>query len=289
MGADVFTNTKIEEMIEFCSKGYDAWTKIINKDVANNYKSGRERSADGQVYWNDLNSEASCILAIHSFLREYLTSRVPASQIAQLDNLRDRFRIAAVDYQRLCSTAFLTKEIDKEIDKNNALKKDRRINFAISASSLASSVNDISSKINGVVATIIALKGLRINLASQNTSWREYYKMIRRDFLAIASNVVGLFAPTAVGNTIIIAWMYSDTRDYMKFQKTGQQLTENKQDLLKAADKFSGDTSICDFYTYVLVTALAEHYGFSPNNGINYNLQHEHLAMTKGVLARNTL
>ncbi|GAB2884564.1 hypothetical protein ACCI51_09760 [Microbulbifer echini] len=284
MSADVFTDTKIQEMVKFCSTGYDAWSKIINKDVTNNYIAGRDRSAKGQVYWNNLNSEVSCILAIHSFLKEYLTSKVPTIEIVRLDKLRESFRHAAVDYQRRCSTAHLTKEIDKKISKNEALKEDRRENFAISSLSLVASINDISSKINGVVATIIALKGMRKNLTSFDASWSEYYKTIRRDFLAVASNVVGIFAPTAMGNTIIVAWMYSDTRDYLNFEKTGQQLSENKQKLLKAADKFSGDTSIGDFYTYVLVTALAEHYGFSPNNGIRYTPQHEHLSTVKGIL-----
>ncbi|WP_444922501.1 hypothetical protein ACJJID_09425 [Microbulbifer sp. CnH-101-G] len=284
MGADIFNDIKIQEMIKFCSTGYDAWDKIIRKDVANNYAAGRDRSAKGQVYWSNLNSEVSCILAIHSFLREYLTSKVPASEIERLDQIRTNFRLAAVDYQRRCSTTHLTNDINKKISKNNALIKDREENLEVSNICLVSSMQDITSKINGVIATYLALIGMRKNLASVDASWSEYYKMIRRDFLAVASNIVGLFVPTSVGNSIIVAWMYSDVRDIRNFQKTGRQLAENKQEILKAAGKFNGDTSIGDFYTYVLVTALAEHYGFSPNNGIRYNPQHQHLDMAKGIV-----
>ncbi|WP_444904486.1 hypothetical protein ACJJIU_06065 [Microbulbifer sp. CnH-101-E] len=284
MTPDIFTDLKIQQMIKFCSTGYDVWGKIIKRDVSNNYVAGRDRSIEGQIYWNHLNSEVSCILAIHSFLREYLTSKVPVSEISQLDSMKNSFLLTVVDYQRLCSTAHLTNNIDKKIEKNNALKKDRKINLGISTSSLASSIHDIPSKINGIVATILALKSLKQNLGAVDTSWSEHYRAVRRDFLAIASNIIGLFAPTAVGNTIIVAWMYSDIRDLKNFNKTALELSENKQKLLDAAGKFSGDTSIGDFYTYVLVTALAEHYGFSPNNGIKYNPQHPHLNMAKVIM-----
>ena len=285
MSDTIFSNEKIQEMTKFCSSGYEAWSRIIAKDTADKYVVGRSRSAAGLAYWESFNSEISCILAIHTFMEQYLSEKVPPHKIGPLNQARYNFRISVVEYKRHCSTTHLTGEIDKNIEKNDALKKDRKDNLALSGKCLVASVNDISSKIGGIVATFSALKGMKKNMNSLDASRVEIYKTLRRDFLAVASNVIGLFVPTAIGNSIIVAWMASDIRDLAKFDKTGEQLAQSKQELLKAAGTFSGDTKIGDFYTYVLVTALAEHYGFAPNNGIKYNLKHEHLGMAKGILS----
>ena len=285
MSANKFSNSKIKEMIKFCSTGYDAWGKVIQKDTANNYLAGRDRSTIGQLYWDSFNNEISCILAIHSFLEQYLTSQFPIETRQQLNNTKRNFRELVVTYKRKCSTTNLTHEIDKKLAKNNALKQDRADNLLSSGASLGASVNGISSKINGIIATFGALKSMRKNLATLDASWDESFKMVRRDFVAVASNIVGIFAPTIVGNSIIVAWMASDSKDYIKFEKTGQKLAEHKNAILKSADQFSGDTKVGEFYTYVLVTALAEHYGFLPNNGIKLNLSHEHLNIATGILS----
>ena len=162
---------------------------------------------------------------------------------------------------------------------------DRLGDMDTSASSLASTVNGVTSKINGILATFGALKSMQNNLVSLDATWDESYKTIRRDFFIVASNIAGIFAPTPIGQSIIVYWMSRDFADYKKYNKAGQILSANKQKLLNAADKFSGDTKIGEFYTYVLVTALAEHYGFSPNNGIKFNPQHKHLDIAKGILS----
>ncbi|WP_444932439.1 hypothetical protein ACJJIF_21945 (plasmid) [Microbulbifer sp. SSSA002] len=40
MTPDIFTDLKIQQMIKFCSAGYDVWGKIIKRDVSNNYVAG---------------------------------------------------------------------------------------------------------------------------------------------------------------------------------------------------------------------------------------------------------
>ena len=285
MNSKIFSHEKIREMIQFCSKGYDAWGKVIRMDTAAGFVAGRDRSSVGRAYWDSFNNEISCILGVHTFLEKYLSSPSFEADFKQLDQVKSNFRLSAVNYKRQCSTEHLKKELDAEIAKNDARKNGRIQDLKVSSTCLASSVNDVASKINGILAAFGVLKSMKNNLASLDAPWDETYRAIRRDFLALASNIFGIFAPTSVGNSIIVAWMYSDYQDYKQFEKDGHRLSEDKKKLLGAADKFSGDTKIGDFYTYVLVTALAEHYGFSPNNGIKLNLKHEHLNMAKGILS----
>jgi hypothetical protein len=247
--------------------------------------AGCARSASGQAYWDSFNSEISCILAIHTFMEQYLSAQAPVPELERLKRLRYNFRASVVEYKARCSTAHLTGELDKSIQKNDALKKDRKDNLVMSGAALGASVNDISSKINGIIATFSALKGMKKNISSLDAPRLELYKTLRRDFLAVASNIIGIFAPTVVGNSIVVAWMASDVKDLRQFDKTGEKLAASKRELLKAAGSFSGDTKVGEFFTYVLVTALAEHYGFAPNNGIKYNLEHEHLGMARKILA----
>lgn len=284
MKSNGFTNEKIKELIQFCSTGYSAWDKVIRKDVANKYMAGRDRSARGRYFWDSLNNEVSCILAIHSFIEQYISRDFPATGVERLKSPRDTLRVALVDYKRHCSTAHMSKEIDKKIDKNEALKQDRAKAIKDDRVSLISSVNDVISKINGIVNTIGALKTMRNNIVSMDASWDEAFKTMRRDFLLVASNVFGIFAPTVVGNSIIVAWMSSNYRDLKKFEKAGNELARSKQELLKAANQFPGDTKIGEYYTYVLVTALAEHYGYAPNNGLRLNLNHQNLHAAKSML-----
>ncbi|WP_062268551.1 hypothetical protein [Endozoicomonas arenosclerae] len=285
MSAMIFTPQKVKELAKFCSTGYDAWGKVIKKDTANHYVAGRDLSATGQAYWDSFNNEVSCILAIHSFIENYLSSKTPKDELERLKQVKSNFGVLTVEYKRQCSTDNLVKNVDKKIAKNRALKRDRLDNIDASLASLGASVNGIASKINGILGTLGALKSMKNNLASSDAPWDELYKTLRRDFYSVASNIIGIFAPTAVGNSIIVAWMSSDFYDYQKFEKSGQKLSEHKQEILKVADKFSGNTKIGEFYTYVLVTALAEHYGFSPNNGIKLNLEHKHLNIAKGILS----
>lgn len=288
MSEKIFTNKKVGEMMMFCSKGYSDWGGVIKSDSMDDYFFGRMRTPVGELYWDQFNREISCILAIHAFVERYLPSKRPSNEYRDLKQQRYNFEHAVIEYKKQCSTILVSKEIDNKIGKNNALIEDRKNNIKASKNSLMQSFESNVSKVNGIVGSLGALKSMKKVLVSRESTRQERYKSMRRGFLTIASNMIGIFQPTIVGNSLIVSWMISDNLDIKKFEKTGSQLAEDKKDLLNTANGFSGDTNRGDFYTYVLVTALADHYGFSHNDGAKVNLEHEHFDDLMSVISKNS-